>query len=82
MEIDRWIKQYFEYSDRPVMLCTDRLKESVDGEAERIMIVSEQWPSYSKKWPPVSVVINTVIHTAPSDFHGTKRGQIMKLSQK
>ena len=49
MEIDRWIKQHFEYSDRPVMLCTDRLKESVDGEAERIMIVSDQWPSYSKK---------------------------------
>ena len=49
MEIDGWIKQHFEHSDRPVMLCTDRLKESVDGVAERIMIVSDQWPSYSKK---------------------------------
>ena len=27
----------------------EEMPKSVDGEAERIMIVSDQWPSYSKK---------------------------------
>ncbi len=49
MEIDRWVEQQFEDSDRPVMLCTDRSNGNLDGAADRIMIVSDQWPSYSKK---------------------------------
>lgn len=49
IEIDRWMKQHFKYSDRPVMLCTDRLSGKVSGAPERIMIVSDQWPSYSKQ---------------------------------
>jgi len=49
MEIDRWVEQQFEHSDRPVMLCTDRSTGNLDGAADRIMIVSDQWPSYSKK---------------------------------
>ena len=49
MEIDRWVEQQFEHSDRPVMLCTDRSTGSLDGATDRIMIVSDQWPSYSKK---------------------------------
>ena len=49
MEIDRWVEQQFEHSDRPVMLCTDRSIGSLNEAADRIMIVSDQWPSYSKK---------------------------------
>jgi len=48
MEIDRWVKQHFEHSDRPVMLCTDRSAGNPNEAADRIMIVSDQWPSYSK----------------------------------
>ena len=46
--IARWVEQQFEHSDRPVMLCTDRSTGNLNGAADRIMIVSDQWP-YSKK---------------------------------
>ena len=49
MEIDRWVEQQFEHSDRPVMLCMDRSTGSMDGAVDRIMIVSDQWPAHSKK---------------------------------
>ena len=49
MEIDCWVEQQFEHSDRPVMLCTDRSTGNLDGAADRIMVVSDQWPAYSKK---------------------------------
>ena len=49
MEINRWVEQQFEHSDHPIMLCTDRLSGNLDGVVDRIMIVPDQWPSYSKK---------------------------------
>ena len=49
MEIDRWVEQQFEHTDRPVMLCTDRSTGSMDGAVDRILIVPDQWPTYSKK---------------------------------
>ncbi|MEO2042653.1 MAG: DUF1853 family protein [Pirellulales bacterium] len=48
-EIDHWVEQQFGHSDRPVMLCPDRSTGNLDRAADRIMIVSDQWPSYSKK---------------------------------
>ena len=43
------------------------------------MIVSDQWPSYSKQWGPVSVVINTAPHAVPSGFQDARWDHIMKL---
>ena len=44
-EINRWVHQQFEQSNRPIMLCVDRSADTADVQPDRIMIVSDQWPN-------------------------------------
>lgn len=44
LEIDRWVQQHFEQSDRPIMLCLDPSTRNTRKQPDRIMIVSDQWP--------------------------------------